>query len=44
MVQSGAGKCGKLNLESLDTEEKMICADDTIHPKVDHSYRKTWSY
>ncbi|KAK1605869.1 hypothetical protein QYE76_029542 [Lolium multiflorum] len=33
MVQSGAGKCGKINLESLDTEDKMICADDTIHPK-----------
>ncbi|CAM0945862.1 unnamed protein product [Alopecurus aequalis] len=35
MVQSGAGRCGKLNLESLDTEEKMICADDTIYPKQD---------
>lgn len=33
MVQTGAGRCGKINLESLDTEEKMICADDTIHPK-----------
>lgn len=33
MVQTGAGRCGKLNLEPLDTEEKMICADDTIYPK-----------
>jgi hypothetical protein len=34
MVQTGSGRCGKLNLESLDTEEKMICADDTSYPKV----------
>uniref|UniRef100_A0ACD5YZL0 Uncharacterized protein n=1 Tax=Avena sativa TaxID=4498 RepID=A0ACD5YZL0_AVESA len=33
LVQTGAGRCGKLNLESLDTEEKMICADDTIYQK-----------
>ncbi|XP_037485979.1 phosphatidylinositol/phosphatidylcholine transfer protein SFH3-like isoform X1 [Triticum dicoccoides] len=33
MVQSGAGRCGKLNLESLDAGEKMICADNTVYTK-----------
>ncbi|KAF7016951.1 hypothetical protein CFC21_030462 [Triticum aestivum] len=33
MVHSGAGRCGKLNLESLDAGEKMICADNTVYTK-----------
>ncbi|KAF7002128.1 hypothetical protein CFC21_017651 [Triticum aestivum] len=33
MVHSGAGRCGKLNLESLDAGEKMICADSTVYTK-----------
>jgi hypothetical protein len=31
MVQSGAGKCGSL---SLVAEDKMICEDEIIYPKV----------
>jgi len=37
MVQSGAGRCGKLNLESLDAGEKMISADNTVYPKKQDS-------
>ncbi|KQJ94543.1 phosphatidylinositol/phosphatidylcholine transfer protein SFH3 isoform X2 [Brachypodium distachyon] len=33
MVQSGAGMCGKLNVDCSDAEEKTICADDTIYTK-----------
>ncbi|PNT66407.1 hypothetical protein BRADI_3g11140v3 [Brachypodium distachyon] len=34
MVQSGAGMCGKLNVDCSDAEEKTICADDTIYTKT----------
>jgi hypothetical protein len=34
MVQSGAGRCGSLSSPSFMAEEKMICEDDIIYPKV----------
>lgn len=33
MVQSGAGRCGKLSSAPFEAEEKMICEDDIIYPK-----------
>lgn len=47
MVQSGAGRCGKLNLESLDAGDKMISADNTVYAKVvktRYSFTKTLSH
>jgi hypothetical protein len=35
MVQSGAGRCGNLSSASFEAEEKLICEDDIIYPKVE---------
>jgi hypothetical protein len=34
MVQSGAGRCGSISSASFEAEEKLICEDDIIYPKV----------
>ncbi|KAK3157877.1 hypothetical protein QOZ80_2AG0129540 [Eleusine coracana subsp. coracana] len=38
MVQSGAGRCGKLSSASFEAEEKLICEDDIIYPKKQTSF------
>jgi hypothetical protein len=36
MVQSGAGRCGNLSSAPFEAEEKLICEDDIIYPKVEN--------
>ena len=49
MVQSGAERCGSLSSPSFEAEQKMICEDDIIYPKVKiieplSSYHGYWGH